>query len=516
MDKHADDRSSGIAIPIRFLIPCFVICTCIKILLVLPTYRSTDFDVHRNWLAVTKQLPLSQWYYDDINGTTVHTLDYPPNFAYFEWMLSHLPNVMGEGERCFERLPDADNAPSDDCVVFQRTTVIISDIVLWIGAAVACSALSKSFRVTPFLLIVFNPGLLWLDHIHFQYNGMMLGILLFSLGLLLHHANDNGDSNISNSSGNCNIYPLGGAIAYATLLNFKHLYLPLAPLYFLHLWTKYCMTQDSRMRWTNLMVLGIVTLATLVVPWIPFVWVDGTRQIEQILKRLFPFQRGLVHDYWAANVWALYQLADKVYTFVQRRSSSSDIQELPDVPPLVCAGLLFVSLLPALIQNATTRRANTKLLQSVVYCSMCAFMLAYHVHEKAIMTAMIPLALLTTPSSAMVETSSSQQFMNLLFWQVSLWGLVGLLPLLFDSYELAFKLSSFVTYMVMSTITLSVSRAGRMLQLLSTCVACLVIIMLEFVTIRNGLEFMPLMVTSTVCAVGLVACWISSLYVLLT
>ena len=89
-----------------------------------------------------------------------------------------------------------------------------------------------SRRAFPLLafLIALNPGLLLVDHVHFQYNGLLLGVLMLSLEALQRDR-----------------FVLS-AFLFAVLVNMKHLFAVAGPFYFVYMLRRYCVGKFAMSR----------------------------------------------------------------------------------------------------------------------------------------------------------------------------------------------------------------------------------------------------------------------------
>ena len=163
------------------------------------------------------------------------------------------------------------------------------------GAPITAKKTSHAAAIS----ILLSPGLLIIDHIHFQYNGFMYGILVLSIVLARKQSG-----------------LLASGITFAILLCFKHIYLYLAPAYFVFLLRVYCLDPRSwfKIRFAKCVKLGLGIGVVFGLAFGPFVYWN---QIDQLLSRLFPFSRGLCHAYWAPNVWAMYSFADRILIYCE-------------------------------------------------------------------------------------------------------------------------------------------------------------------------------------------------------
>lgn len=152
----------------------------------------------------------------------------------------------------------------------QRGSVILADGVLVSAAWYATRRFGEPQRSAAFLLIVANAGLLLVDHIHFQYNGLLLGVprckvFVFSgtlpfPAMALAAGTSLGIAVLQVVGCSCLLTPevvvvgillwsivcieegldVLAAALFALLLNMKHLLACLTPLYLVYLLRHYC------------------------------------------------------------------------------------------------------------------------------------------------------------------------------------------------------------------------------------------------------------------------------------
>ncbi|KAI1435738.1 glycosyltransferase family 57 protein [Xylaria sp. CBS 124048] len=490
---------------------CAVVAAAFKILL-FPAYKSTDFEVHRNWLAITNSLSPWEWYYEK---TSEWTLDYPPFFAYFEWLLSQPAKLVDPAMLRVSNL----GYSSWQTVYFQRMTVIATEFVLVYALqrfVESSSGTSKRAAQVAAISVLLSPGLLIIDHIHFQYNGAMYGLLLLSLVLARQRST-----------------LLASGLVFAALLCMKHIYLYLAPAYFVFLLRAYCLSPTSifRIQLFNCVKLGVGILAVFGAAFGPFA-VKG--QILQIFSRLFPFSRGLCHAYWAPNVWALYSFMDRVLIPIAPRLGlplkaeavnsvtrglvgDTAFAVLPEITPRLCFALtLLFQGIPLL--RLFSRPSWDAFIGAVTLCGYASFLFGWHVHEKAILLVLIPFSLIALKDRRHLSA----------FRPLAVSGHVSLFPLLFTAAEFPIKTVYTIFWLVLFLMTFDrlapASQRPRFflfdrLTIIYIAVSIPLILycsLLHQVVFGKSYEFLPLMFMSAYSALGVVVSWVGFMFVYFT
>lgn len=100
-------------------------------------------------------------------------------------------------------------------------------------------------------IILGNIGLFFVDHIHFQYNGIMFGILLLSIAQM-HKGNF-----------------LVSGFLFAVLLHMKHIFMYIAPAYIVYMLKNYLLQKPINL--LNTVKLGAVVIGVTAISIGPFV-----------------------------------------------------------------------------------------------------------------------------------------------------------------------------------------------------------------------------------------------------
>ena len=225
----------------------------------------------------------------------------------------------------------------------------------------------------------------------------------------------------------------------------KHLFLYVAPfagIAFLQQINTTRIRKGNKTAFSQLLSIAFIVISVSAVSLFPFL-----SQLDQLAARLFPFKRGLTHSYWAGNFWAVYNFADLALARLSGMKSALTSglvgefshQVLPTVPPLATFVLTFASMIPALVKIWTKPEKKTWILS---FCSIAlsrsvnwlinakfyfknSFLFGWHVHEKAILLALLP------ASGFMLLEKSLFRIFGILMVA----GVSGVLPLIFTDFE---------------------------------------------------------------------------------
>jgi alpha-1,3-glucosyltransferase len=312
-----------------------------------------------------------------------------------------------------------------------RATVILSEYLTYVpaliiflrhyGRAEGTGTTSSSIALVAILM---QPAVLLIDHGHFQYNTVMLGLVVASLSSIY--------------AGRA----LWSCIFFVAALGFKQMALYYSPIIFAYLLGS-CVT--PRIRVGRLFSIALVTLIAFIVLFGPLIggvlYEDHEKtplplvstppilsdfgitldpnsprdiillQVTQVIHRMFPFARGLFEDK-VANFWCF------TNTFYKLKQ----LQGIIELSRLSAIFTLVSITGPMLVVGAVPKRS---LLPYALATSAWGFFLfSFQVHEKSVLLPLMPMTLLLGSKKGM-----SKEYRAWIGW-ANLWGMWTMYPLL--------------------------------------------------------------------------------------
>ena len=199
-----------------------------------------------------------------------------------------------------------------------------------------------------FLLMVFSPALLLIDHGHFQYNSVCLGLVLLSVFCIERD------------------YDCIGSFFFVMAIGYKQIALYYSLVFFVWLLRK-CYDRRSG---SHLFFIGVTVIASFALLLLPFCIhlpkdLSPLSSLRAVIQRMFPWDRWVFEDK-VASVWCTLNNVNKLnrlFTFEQMK--------------LMCLIATICGCLPSLFllwRNPSPIRVYASLFS----CSMSFFLFSYH------------------------------------------------------------------------------------------------------------------------------------------
>lgn len=323
-------------------------------------------------MEVALNVPTVDWYKNTSDNDLMYWgLDYPPLSAYVAYVFGKFVTYI---EPQAVQLHSSRGFENNLLRASMRFTVILGDVLIFFPALLLLSMylyndlLLTSQQKDDTFMRVFGfcatlPAMLLIDHAHFQYNNISLGLFLLSVLCFLKQKE-----------------ALGAAL-FCCSVYFKHMTLYYATAIFAYLSS----LQIRKMKEQGLIsflfaakVIFSIASTTLLIfgPWL-----SKASLFLGVVERLFPISRGLYEDK-VASVWCSISVVVKLHHIMP-----------PSVLFKFCALFTLFASLPFCIAVALKPSA-IRLLLATTGCSLSAFLFSYQVHEKQILIPLIPLAML--------------------------------------------------------------------------------------------------------------------------